>query len=171
MMQQYNKAGIPLDTVYLDFPYLKAGSNFIVDEAAFDNLQGLAKQIHDAKMKLVVVVDSSIVADVNDAFYKQGDTDKTFIKSKQYPNTDLNGNLVNYRLGTKDQKVVFVDWFNDKCIDMWSQGLSLISTKVPFDGLWLNLNEPITAAPGEIDIAPPKPPTPPTESEKSKHNK
>lgn len=70
--------------MYLDFPYLKAGSNFIVDEAAFTDLQGLAKQIHDAKMKLVVVVDSSIVADVNDAFYKQGDTDKTFIKSKQY---------------------------------------------------------------------------------------
>lgn len=32
-------------------------------------------------MKLVVVLDSAIVADVNDAFYKQGDEDKAFIKS------------------------------------------------------------------------------------------
>lgn len=81
MIAAYKKDSIPLDTVYLDFSYLKAGSNFKIDDAAFNDLPGLAKNIHDANMKLVVVIDSSIAADTNDAFYKQGDTDNVFIKS------------------------------------------------------------------------------------------
>ncbi len=81
MIQNYNKAGIPLDTVYLDYSYLQAGSNFKVDEKAFNDLPGLAKMIHDAGKKLVVVVDSSLAADATDDFYKNGDNDKIFIKS------------------------------------------------------------------------------------------
>jgi len=43
---------------------------------------------------------------------------------------------------------------------MWTQGLNLISTKLSYDGLWLNLNEPIAAVPGEVDLNPTPPPPP-----------
>lgn len=160
MIQQYTKAGIPLDTVYLDYSYLKAGSNFQVDTDAFNDTVGLNKTLQDKNIKLVVVVDSAIVADTNDAIYKQGDTDSAFIKSSIFKNTDYNGNLISYRYGTTDQKVVFVDWLNDNSTTMWTQCLNLISTKLSYDGLWLNLNEPIAAVPGEVDLNPTPPPPP-----------
>jgi len=64
-------------------------------------------------------------------------------------NKDFNGNLVSIRAGTTDSKVVFVDWFNDKCLNMWKAGINQIYQTVPFDGLWLNLNEVTTAVSGE----------------------
>jgi len=37
---------------------------------------------------------------------------------------------------------VFVDWFNDKCINMWSQGLNDLYEMLPYDGIWIDMNEP-----------------------------
>jgi alpha-glucosidase (family GH31 glycosyl hydrolase) len=150
--------------VYLDYAYLKAESNFQVDTTAFPDLIGLGKTLHDQNQKLVVILDSVISAeDKTDTFYQQGDTNKVFIKTAIHNNTDYNGNLITYRAGTESSKIVLVDWFNDQCADIYKAGINQISQFVPFDGVWLNQNEPTTATPGEVSMdPPPTPPTPPT---------
>jgi alpha-glucosidase (family GH31 glycosyl hydrolase) len=46
---------------------------------------------------------------------------------------------------------VFVDWFNDKCINMWSQGLNDLFEMLPFDGIWIDMNEPWGFQHGEMN--------------------
>lgn len=45
---------------------------------------------------------------------------------------------------------VFIDWFNDKCINVWSKGLNDLSKLVDYDGIWIDMNEPTTFTTGEI---------------------
>ncbi len=42
MITSYKTAGMPLETVYLDIPYLKNYADFSVDTTAFPDLPGLA---------------------------------------------------------------------------------------------------------------------------------
>lgn len=39
---------MPLETMYLDIPYMDKYKDFTVDTKAFPNIQGLAKRLHDA---------------------------------------------------------------------------------------------------------------------------
>jgi len=46
-------------------------------------------------------------------------------------------------------KTVFLDFFSDKAADIWNQGLKALHDQVPFDGLWLDVNEATTFCNGE----------------------
>jgi len=36
---------------------------------------------------------------------------------------------------------VFLDWFNDEVVNVWNEGLKDLYEQIPFDGLWLDMNE------------------------------
>ena len=52
--------------------------------------------------------------------------------------TDNNGALINV---VWPQQTVFIDWFHDDASTVWYQGLSDLFTLLPYDGLWLDMNE------------------------------
>jgi len=59
-------------------------------------------------------MDSSLSAEnLTDSFYQQGNTGNAFIKSGIHNNSDYNGNLISYRPGSNQSKVVFYDWLNN----------------------------------------------------------
>lgn len=45
---------------------------------------------------------------------------------------------------------VFLDFFNNKSRDIWSQGLSDLQDDLPFDGIWLDMNEVTGFCNGDI---------------------
>eukprot|EP00347_Sterkiella_histriomuscorum_P022543 403338093 len=158
----YKGMGMPLETIYLDLSYLKSDSNFQIDTTAFTNLQDLATTLHANNQRLVVMIKPTIVAeDLKDSYFVQGQNDNIFLKSSIHKNKDYQGALIN--TDSNGKKVVFIDWFNNKCIDMWKSGIEQIYSKVPFDGIWLDMNEPFTNENGEVNMDP-VPPTP-TETE------
>jgi alpha-glucosidase (family GH31 glycosyl hydrolase) len=46
-------------------------------------------------------------------------------------------------------KTVFLDFFSETAADIWNQGLKALHDQVPFDGLWLDVNEATTLCNGE----------------------
>uniref|UniRef100_S4RUH9 Glycoside hydrolase family 31 TIM barrel domain-containing protein n=1 Tax=Petromyzon marinus TaxID=7757 RepID=S4RUH9_PETMA len=150
VIDNYFAAGMPLETMYLDIPYMKSYKDFSVDTKAF----GLAKRLHDANQKLVVILDAAISADdVNDDVYQKGSTElDIFIKSSMYKSKTYNNNIISK---VWPDKAVFIDWFNPKSLDFWTYDL------VDYDGIWIDMNEPTTFGHGEIkpDDAEPVTPT------------
>lgn len=49
------------------------------------------------------------------------------------------------------KKAVFIDWLHDKCPNTWNMGLGDLYQNLPYDGLWLDMNEATTFANGEVD--------------------
>lgn len=86
-----------------------------------------------------------------------GNADNVFIKSSLYNSAKYNGNLISK---VWPDTAVFIDWFNEKCINVWSTGLSDLYALVNYDGLWIDMNEPTTFQDGEKvpdDVTPTKP--------------
>lgn len=48
---------------------------------------------------------------------------------------------------------MFLDWLHDKVGNTWNLGLKDLHDQCPFDGLWLDMNEPSTFVDGEVDPA------------------
>lgn len=48
------------------------------------------------------------------------------------------------------QKAVFVDWFNDKCTNVWGTGLWDLYNRTHYDGIWIDMNEPTGFEHGEL---------------------
>ena len=118
----YAKADLPLETIYLDIPYMDNYQDFTVDTTAFPNIQDLAKSLHDANKRLVLIIDAAISVDkLDNPYYLQGDKDNIFIKSGQWTSKTYNNNLINK---VWPNKAVFIDWFEDKCMNTWSKGLN-----------------------------------------------
>ena len=63
-----------------------------------------------------------------------------------YPDNEFQGALVSQ---VNEKNRVFLDFFNDKSSEIWTQGLMDLYKQVPFDGLSLDMNEPTTDCNGE----------------------
>lgn len=69
------------------------------------------------------MVNPTILAEnLQDQYYTQGQSDNIFLKSFKNKNKDYLGALIN--TNTNGKKVVFIDWFNDKCVNVWKSGLN-----------------------------------------------
>lgn len=166
VIDKYATAGMPLETIYLDIPYMNKYSDFTVNQTAFHDIQGLATRLHNANQKLVLIIDAAISADdLNGPYYTKGNTDDIFIKSSMYTSKTYNNNLISK---VWPDRAVFVDWFNDKCMNMWSQGFYDLYQQVNFDGVWIDMNEPTTFNHGEIKPEDAQPVTPTDPKEETK---
>jgi alpha-glucosidase (family GH31 glycosyl hydrolase) len=136
----YSDYNMPLDTVFLDIPYMDNYVDFTVNPVNFTNLPQFIKKLHDNKQQIVPIIDAGISAeDINNKYYKIGNTDDIFIKSGIHKSTKYNNNLINE---VWPKIAVFVDWFNQKCTNMWFTGLRDLYDKLPYDGIWIDMNEP-----------------------------
>ena len=96
-----------------------------------------------------MIVDAAISAEDisdNNKYYSMGNDDGVFIKSGLYKSEKYNNNLISK---VWPETAVFMDWFNKKCMNVWSFGLYNLYTQTNFDGLWIDMNEPTTFKDGE----------------------
>ncbi len=82
----------------------------------------------------------------NNPYYTMGNEDNTFIKSGIWRSEKYNNNLVSK---VWPNEAVFMDWFNKKCMNVWSKGLYDLYQQTKYDGLWIDMNEPTTFQHGE----------------------
>jgi alpha-glucosidase len=62
VIDKYQKAGINLETVYLDIPYMNKYSDFSVDKEAFPDLPGLITALKQKNQKIVPIIDGALSA-------------------------------------------------------------------------------------------------------------
>lgn len=142
---------MPLDTIFLDIPYMDNYVDFTVDKKKFPSLTQFIDKLHANKQQIIPIIDAGISAeDLTNKYYAMGNKDDIFIKSGMYKSTKYNNNLINQ---VWPKIAVFVDWFNDKCTNMWWQGLTDLYQELPFDGIWIDMNEPWGFETGELNPA------------------
>lgn len=149
MVDMYDKEDFPLDVAYFDIPYMDNYADFTVDTKTFPDVKGFADRLHKNNQKLIVILDAALSAeDPENKYYKQGDRDGIFIQSSVKTSKTYGKNLISK---VWPQKTVFISWLHDKCPATWHMGLDDLYGQVPYDGLWIDMNEATTFAHGEID--------------------
>jgi alpha-glucosidase len=87
---------MPLDTIFLDIPYMANYVDFTVNQSAFPTLPAFIAKLHANKQQIIPIIDAGISAeDLTNKYYEMGNRDDIFIKSGLYKSTKYNNNLIN----------------------------------------------------------------------------
>ena len=131
--QKYFENDIPLDALWTDIDMMDDKRNFILNRNFYD-IPDFIKHLHSQGQHFIALVDYGIPKQHYDPYYDMGVRTNAFIYSnftKEY--------LVSY-VWPGDS--VFPDFFIKPGIDLWNKGLRDYESKLDFDGMWIDMNEP-----------------------------
>ena len=130
-LQRNAAAGVPVDVLWLDIDYMDNFEDFTYDRVAFEGLPQFAEQLHSTGRRLVPILDPAIEFRVNQTI-------------KELFVTDADGELLVTRVW--NPRSIIPDFTNHKTAVWWGLGIKELYDQFPFDGLWIDMNEPATTA-------------------------
>jgi len=127
MVAAYKTAGIPLEGVWLDVPYMKNYTQFSVDSTNFGDIAKFKTSLYDNKQKLVLVLGPGLLSsDATDVYYSEAIQQGALIKSTI--NTQNEGEALTSQVwpATKGEgyQTVFLDMFGQNATNIWHDGLA-----------------------------------------------
>lgn len=135
-MANYTKAGIPLDTMWNDIDYLNDYEDFTYDKTRYAGLGDfVSNTLHKNNQHYIPILDAGI-AYMPDMGYKVYDD-----------GVEMNAFINDYTMKAPfigkvwPGDAVFPDFTNTNTSKWWSMNLDSFQKQIPFDGLWLDMNE------------------------------
>ncbi len=128
----YDKAGIPLDCIYLDIDYMEHYKDFTVDEVKFP---GFAEYVKDKKQQgihLIPIIDAGVKKEDGYSVYEEGRANGYFCKTED--GSDFEGGVWPGIVGFPD--------FLRKDVREWFGSKYKVLTDAGIDGFWNDMNEP-----------------------------
>ena len=132
--EKYKKSEIPIDSMWLDIDALDNFQMFTLNSKFTNIVNYITNNIHADGGKFVPIVDIGFSDDKSNQYIKLGNKLDIFIKSN-YTKKNLIGKVW-------PGKTVFPDFFHPDIETFWNQGLNDYYKILPYDGIWLDMNEP-----------------------------
>jgi len=140
-------ADYPLETMWLDIPYMDQYIDFTVDVEKFAGLKEEVDDLHANNMRFVPIVDAGISVNKKKDFVEDEDVD--------YFTVAMDSNLL-LQSGQNDHETYgttlmsqvwpgltgMVDYMADGADKFWGDGLEDLWQLVNYDGIWLDMNDP-----------------------------
>lgn len=149
IMEMNIKAGVPLDTQWNDIDYMERSNDFTYDKERFQGLPEFVQELHDSGRHYVVIVDPAVSGSEAPGSYPPYDDGlamDVFVKN-------VTGGIV-YGKVWNDKSSVFPDFSHPNASDYWYKQFSRFHDVVPFDGAWIDMNEPSNFYDGHKDGCP-----------------
>jgi len=138
VLGNYSANALPLDVMWSDIDYMDKYIDFTVDEENFTS-SAMSDMMTKHKKRWVPIIDAGIA--INNTIWKMGADNNVYLH-------DPNGTLL-LSIVWPD-KVNFPDFLNPNTSLFWDIGLNMLYKKIPFQGIWLDMNEVATFADGEL---------------------
>ncbi|XP_075268397.1 maltase-glucoamylase isoform X1 [Opisthocomus hoazin] len=137
--------GLPYDVQYTDIDYMEGRKDFTYDKVNFKDLPSFQMYLHDQGQKYVLILDPAIstepLADGSPyEAYKRGQSKKVWINESDGV-TPLLGEVW-------PGQTVFPDYTNPDCTSWWVEECKIFYNQVPYDGIWIDMNEVANFVPG-----------------------
>ncbi|CAL8092206.1 unnamed protein product [Calicophoron daubneyi] len=136
-LQRNLDIGIPIDAQWADIDYMDQYQAWTLNSKNFIGLpQYLRDTIHKRGMKFVIILDPGISNQHGMSYsaYKRGLDLDVFIKDSR------SGEPIRGRVWPGE--TVFGDFLHPKAEEWWYGEASTFHKQLPFDGLWMDMNEP-----------------------------
>ncbi|XP_071422109.1 sucrase-isomaltase, intestinal [Pithys albifrons albifrons] len=138
VVQRNRDIGLPYDTQITDIDYMEGKKDFTYDKVKFQDLPNFAAYMHKYGQKYVIILDPAIstqnlVDGSPYGSYVRGTERKVWINESD-GQTTLVGEVW-------PGETVFPDFTNPECTSWWVQECKLFHDTVPYDGIWIDMNE------------------------------
>ncbi|KAG0052379.1 alpha-glucosidase maltase [Gryganskiella cystojenkinii] len=154
VVSEYRKHDLPLESMWIDIDYMKDYKCFTVDEDRFPlkEFREFVHDLHAHDQHLVMILDPGIKLQYTSGLYEPYDegvakdlfikrrikeSERTLVDSKDYQA----GDLVDFVGKVWPGKTTFPDWFHPEAQAYWTKYISEWYHKIPFSGLWIDMNE------------------------------
>lgn len=132
---------IPLDIQYADIDHMDERKDFTIDEVNFKNLSGYVKELQAQNIHFIIILDPALISnETSYAPYEQGKVQNVFIKWPHFNDSRNGTDMLGY-VWPKG-KTVFPDFLKNTTREYWKKLIVEHYRKLPFDGLWIDMNEP-----------------------------
>jgi len=128
------------ETIWADIPYMHNYINFSVNKTSFKGIQKFVQDLHQENRHFVPIIDAGISLEADGDrinWYKKGRDKGVFMKSAKNSDKYM-GNLIG---SVWPKHTVFMDYFHPEATNFWKEGLAHLHDLVPFDGIWIDMNE------------------------------
>ncbi|KAG8446519.1 hypothetical protein GDO86_014104 [Hymenochirus boettgeri] len=148
VVKNMKNGNFPLDVQWNDIDYMDAMRDFTYDRNQFGDLPKMVKDFHQQGIKYVMIVDPAISntgAAGSYPPYDEGLKRGVFI-------TNENGKPLVGKVWPG--LTVFPDFTNPETFSWWYDMVKNFHDQVPFDGMWIDMNEPSNFVQGSLDGCP-----------------
>jgi alpha-glucosidase len=142
----YKNNKFPLEGVWLDIDYTNNYDIFTVNTTAFPTIKALTTQLQADGKKVIPIVDAGLNSHDDQNKYYTAAFDKNLLL-KSTANADTENGILTTKIFSNE--TVFLDFFDDRSKDVWGEGLRDLHDLIPYDGIWLDMNEPVSFCNGE----------------------
>ena len=132
VVEGYQKAGIPLDSICMDIDYMDRYIDFSVDETRFPDLKAFSAEMAAQGIHLVPIVDAGIKVEPGNEVYESGIREDVFCRNKE-------GGL--FRAAVWPGMTHFPDFLNSNA-RRWFGDQYAFYTDRGIEGFWNDMNEP-----------------------------
>lgn len=148
VVKKLRNNGIPQDVQWNDIDYMDQAKDFTFDPTNFNSLPDLVKDLHAHNQTYVMILDPGISSTQPEGSYwpfDEGLKRGVFIKDAQ--GKTLIGKVW-------PGPTAFPDFSDEVTHEWWYENLQRFHEKVPFDGLWIDMNEPSNFVDGSTESCP-----------------
>ncbi|KAK2805001.1 hypothetical protein FQN51_001095 [Onygenales sp. PD_10] len=140
VVSDFEKFEIPLETIWSDIDFMKKYRDFDLDPVAFPESEGqkFLEELHDKGLHWIPMVDAAIYIpnpdDPTDTYktYDRGNSSDIFLRNPD-GSTYIGAVWPGY--------TVFPDFLAPGSQEWWAVELKEFFKKVPYDGIWIDMNE------------------------------
>ena len=132
VIENYDKAGIPLDCVYLDIDYMDSYKDFTINDDAFPDFASYVEGKREQGIHLIPIIDAGVKKEDGYGVYEEG-------KAKGYFCKKADGS--NFEAGVWPGICAFPDFLNPE-VRRWFGEKYKTLTDMGIDGFWNDMNEP-----------------------------
>ncbi len=132
VVEDYRRAGIPLDMVNMDIDYMERYKDFTVDEKAFPSFPSFVEEMKEQDVHLVPIIDAGVKIEDGYDVYEEG-------KKNGYFCTKEDGS--DFVAAVWPGRVLFPDFLNEKAREWFGNQYQVLLDQ-GIEGFWNDMNEP-----------------------------
>lgn len=148
VVKNMTAAQFPLDVQWNDLDYADAGRDFTFNKGGFGDLPDMVRDFHRDGRRYVMIVDPGISSSSPPGSYKPYDEGlKRGVFILNATGQPLIGEVW-------PGPTAFPDFTNPETQQWWHDMVKDFHDQVPFDGMWIDMNEPSSFVEGSLDDCP-----------------
>ncbi|BFZ03803.1 hypothetical protein BsWGS_06842 [Bradybaena similaris] len=136
VIDRNRQAQIPYDVQWNDIDYMNGNKDWTFDPSKYADLPKVVQDLHANNQRYIIMADPAISSEQPPGTYPPFDNGAqmdVFVKN------DTGSILIGQ---VWPGKTAFPDFFHPQAVDYWYKQAKSFHDQLPFDGLWIDMNEP-----------------------------